>query len=125
MPGRPARMIRSDRCRPPILALRLSSPVVMPETWPPELSARSAVLHRLGRGLEEGLDRALLAAFFRHLVERDFGLLDLRLGIDLVGGVHRALDHAAPDADQRTQQREIVDLRGEVLARRSAPRPIR
>ena len=42
MPGRPARIIKSDRCIPPILALTESRPVVMPETWPPEFSARSA-----------------------------------------------------------------------------------
>ncbi len=81
---------------------------------PARIERALGILDRLGRRLEEALDRALFAALLRHPVERDLGLLDLRLGIDLVGGVHRALDHPAPDADQRAQQREIVDLRGEV-----------
>ncbi len=44
MPGRPARISRSESCRPPIFWLMLASPVVMPERCPPELSARSAIL---------------------------------------------------------------------------------
>ncbi len=42
MPGRPARITRSDGCSPPILASRSCSPVVRPDTWPARLNARSA-----------------------------------------------------------------------------------
>ena len=42
MPGRPARITRSDGCSPPILASRSRRPVVRPETWPVRLNARSA-----------------------------------------------------------------------------------
>ena len=44
MPGRPATIIRSEWCIPPILALIESKPVVIPDMLPPELSARSAIL---------------------------------------------------------------------------------
>ena len=44
MPGRPARISRSVWCRPPVLALTDSSPVVMPDRPPPEFSAFSAIL---------------------------------------------------------------------------------
>ena len=57
MPGRPARMIRSEWCRPPVLALIVSSPVVMPERPPPELSAFSAICTAHARRLGEALDR--------------------------------------------------------------------
>ena len=114
MPGRPARMIRSDGCRPPILALSRSIPVVMPATWPArvERGARGLDDH-LGR-LGEALDAALLAALFGDAVQRDFGLLDLLLRLDLFRRVERLLDHAAPHRDQRAQQREVVDLVGEI-----------
>jgi len=67
----------------------------------------------LGR-LREGLHTALLAALFRDAIQCDFGLLDLALGIDRFGRVDRLLDHLAPDADQRAQQRQIIDLRRKV-----------
>ena len=65
-------------------------------------------------GDREALDRALAAAFLGDPVERRFGLLDLALGLDFLAGVERALDHLAADPDQRAQQRQIVDLVGEV-----------
>ena len=114
MPGRPARMIRSEWCRPPVLALTDSSPVVMPDRPPPEFSAFSAILTASSRRLGEALHAALAAAFLGDPVERAFRRLDLRLGIDLLGGVERLLDHLAADADQRPQQGQVVDLLGEV-----------
>ena len=44
MPGRPARIVRSLLCSPPILALMPSRPVVTPDRCPPEFKARSACL---------------------------------------------------------------------------------
>ena len=44
MPGRPARITRSELCKPPHLALMLFRPVVMPERLPPEFSAFSTFL---------------------------------------------------------------------------------
>ncbi len=43
MPGRPAMMIRSDLCSPPIFEFKLSRPVVIPDKWPPLFNARSAI----------------------------------------------------------------------------------
>jgi hypothetical protein len=57
-------------------------------------------LHRERRRLGEALHRALPAAFLRDPVERGLGFLDLRLGLDLLARVERALDHLAPDSDQ-------------------------
>ena len=71
-------------------------------------------LHRQPRRLAEGLDAALLAALLGDAVERDLGGLDLRLGIDRLAGIERLLDHLAADSDQLAQQRQIVDLLGEV-----------
>ena len=62
----------------------------------------------------EALHRAFAAALLGDPVERRLGILDLALGIDLVAGVERLLDHLAADPDQRAQQGEIVDLLGEI-----------
>src|SRR3546814_17096506 len=40
--------------------------------------------------------------------------LDLRLRVDALARVERALDHRAADVDQFAQQREVVDLPREV-----------
>ncbi len=114
MPGRPATMIRSELCRPPVLALTVSRPVVMPG------EAAAGVERLLGHldghpgRLGEALDRALAAAFLGDPVERRLGRLDLALGVDVLAGVERLLDHLAADPDQRPQQGELVDLLGEV-----------
>ncbi len=95
-------------------ALTVSRPVVMPETCPPELSARSAFSTAALVALGEALDAAGLAAFFRNAIERHFGRLDLALGIDSLAGIQRAHHHATTNADQFAEQRQIVDLRSEI-----------
>ena len=62
----------------------------------------------------EALDRAFAAAFLGDAVERRLGILDLALGIDLVRGVERLLDHLPADADQSAKQGEVVNLLGEI-----------
>ena len=107
-------MIRSELWRPPVLALTVSRPVVRPERPPPVLSAFLGHLHGHPRRHREALHRAFAAALLGDPVERRLGILDLALGIDLVRGVERLLDHLAPDADQRAKQGEIVNLLGEI-----------
>ena len=114
MPGRPATMIRSDGCMPPILLLRLSSPVVRPDRWPPLLSARSAISSASRGRLAERLGLAVGSALLGDPVELGLGLLDLRHRGDLLAGVERILDQLAADPDQRAQQGEVVDLLGEI-----------
>ena len=80
----------------------------------------AAVERRLGhlegflRRIAEALDLAFAAALLGDLVELAFGALDLGQRRDVLGGVERAFDHVAPDPDQGAQQRQVVDLRGEV-----------
>src|SRR3546814_2604527 len=50
----------------------------------------------------------------RDAIERRLGFLDLRLRVDALARVERALDHRAADVDQFAQQREVVDLPREV-----------
>ena len=57
---------------------------------------------------------ALGAAFLGHLVELGLGALDLSEGGNVLTRVERAFDQVAADADQGTEQRQIVDLFGEV-----------
>ena len=90
----------------------------MPERPPPVLSAFSAICDGQAGRLREALDAALAAAFLGDPVERGLGRLDLALGLDLLAGVERLLDHLAADADQRAQQRQVVDLLGEIARRR-------
>jgi hypothetical protein len=71
-------------------------------------------LHGQAGGLGESLDVALAAAFLGDPVERRLGRLDLALGLDLLAGVERPLDHLAADADKRPEQGQIIDLVGEV-----------
>ena len=96
------------------MALTVSRPVVMPERPPPVLSAFSAIWTAIRVASAKLLTAALAAAFLGDPVERRLGRLDLALGIDLLAGVERLLDHLAADADQRAEQRQLVDLLGEV-----------
>jgi hypothetical protein len=71
-------------------------------------------LHGKPGGLGKALHGAFGAAFLRDPVERRLGLLDLALGIDVLAGVEGLFDHLAADADQRPEQRQLVDLAGEI-----------
>ena len=113
MPGRPATMIRSDRWSPPIRELRRSKPVVMPDSPPPLLSAA----RHCGSSpspLRRRTCPALGAALLGDLVQLGLGALDLSEGGNVLTRVERAFDQVAADANQRPEQRQIVDLLREV-----------
>ena len=64
--------------------------------------------------MAEGLNAALLAAFFSNFIQRDFGLFDLLLWRDSVARVHRTFSHCPANRNKFTQQRQIIDLRGKI-----------
>jgi hypothetical protein len=70
--------------------------VVLPEMWPPELSAFSIMPSavRVARGSFAPRWRR---GAFGHLIKRGFGLLDLLQRLDAFGGVERRFDQVAPD----------------------------
>src|SRR5207248_4747419 len=69
---------------------------------------------RVFGGVGEALGLALGAAFFRHFVELGLGALDLSEGGNVLTRVERAFDQVTTNANQRPEQREIVDLLREV-----------
>ncbi len=108
MPGRPARIRRSEGCRPPSSWSISVKPEVTPEIRPPRACAFSAHFHRAAQRLME-IERAF--AIFAGLadgIERLFRFLDLGLraffGGRLIGGV----DDILADADQAAPHRQIV-----------------
>ncbi len=60
------------------------------------------------------LGLAFGAALLGHLVQLGLGALDLSEGGNVLTRVERAFDQVAADADQRAEQRQIVDLVREV-----------
>ena len=68
---------------------------------------------RLG-GLAEALGLAFGAALLGDLVKLGLGALDLSEGGNVLARIERAFDELAADADEGAQQREVVDLCGEV-----------
>jgi len=65
-------------------------------------------------GLGEGLGPALGSPLLGHLVQLGLGALDLSEGGNVLTRVERAFDQVATNANQCTEQRQIVDLVGEV-----------
>ena len=65
-------------------------------------------------GFGEGLGLALGAPLLGDLVQLGLGALDLSEGGNVLTRVERAFDQVAAYADQGTEQRQIVDLLGEV-----------
>jgi len=74
-------------------------------------------LERVASRFREALGLAVRAAFLGDLVQLAFRLLDLLERRNLLAGVDRAFDHVAPDPDQCTEKRQVVDLLCEVLGR--------
>ena len=115
MPGRPARMIKSDRCRPPIFESRSRRPVEMPDSLPSRWYALAAMSTSDFHRLREALEAAFVAAGFGEFVELAFGVLDLRAR----GKVHRRVegdvDHVLADPDQVAAQRHVVDRAAVIL----------
>src|SRR3546814_12432460 len=68
-------------------------------------------LDRHGGGRGEALDRPGLSLPFRHLVERELGLLDLLAGVSVLAGVQRVFNQFPPDMNKLYHQREVVYLR--------------
>ena len=71
-------------------------------------------------GGAEGLCLAAAGRAFGDCVKRRFGKRDLVERLDRLGGVHRPFDEVASDRHQLAQQRQVVNLRGE-LARGEEP----
>ena len=114
MPGRPARMIRSDLVKAADLGVEPVEPGGDARQMAAAVQRPLGHLDRQPGRLAEALGLALGAALFRDPVELGLGLLDLGQRSDFLAGVERAFDHIAPDPDQRPQQGQVVDLRGEV-----------
>ncbi len=68
-------------------------------------------------GVGEGLDLAFAPALLGDLVELGLGAFDLFERLDVLRRVERSGDEVAADRDQAAEQREIVDLRGEIARR--------
>ena len=85
-----------------------------PDRWPPLLSAFSAIWTAWLGGFGKALGAAVGPAFFRDLVEFGLGALDLSEGGNFLTRVERAFDQAPTDADQGPEQRQIINLIGEV-----------
>ena len=90
---------------------------------PARIHRRLDDFQRAEGSLAEGLRFIARTGTLGHTVEIGFGLLDLAQRLDLVGGVERAFDEIAPDADQFAQQRKVVDLFGQ-LARVEQALPV-
>ena len=109
MPGRPAMMIRSDGCSPPMRRSRSRMPVAMPDRCP---SRMIGGVGHVDRGLDrvgEALEAAVVAAGLGKLEQPPLGVLDLvgRRHVDrrVIGDV----DHVLADRDQRAARGEVVD----------------
>ena len=114
MPGRPATITRSEFVESAGLGIDRLEASGEPGKAAAGIERLLRHLHGHSRCHREALHRALAAPLLGHAVERRLGIFDLALGIDLVGGVERALDHLPADAHQRAEQRQIVDLLGEI-----------
>src|SRR3546814_1568128 len=67
-------------------------------------------LDRHGGGRGEALDRPGLSLPFRHLVERDLGLLDLLAGVYVLAGVQRVFNQFPADMNKLSQDRKSTRL---------------
>ena len=108
MPGRPARMRRSDGCKPP----SSESISAKPGDEAGNPAAARLRLFRQFHGAAQAfgeIERAV-AVFraFADAIERLFRLLDLRLRRLVVRRFIGGIDHVLADADQRTAHGEIV-----------------
>ena len=91
MPGRPARMIRSEGCRPPMCLFRSRRPVSRPETEPWFLNAFAAMsIASVSASLK--VRPALAAAFGGEVEQGLLGGLDLRRAVQLRVGAEGAVD---------------------------------
>ena len=112
MPGRPARMTRSDAWSPPIWPVEIGEP---------RREARKVAVALVGgaghvdggeeRGVE-GLEAAVELALLGDLVEPLLRLLDLLLRRHLDRRVIGDVDHVLADADERPAERKVVDAFG-------------
>ena len=115
MPGRPARIIRSDGCSPPVFLSRSRSPVDRPLTCPARWKARSAPWIASVSALLEGDEAAVVAALGGQVEQLAFGELDLPAPVQLGFGAEGVVDHDLADVDQLPPQPGVMD-RAAVLA---------
>ncbi len=80
-------------------------------------------LHRHGGGGREALDRSGFALALRYLVERDFRLLDLLAGIDILARIKSVFNKFPANIHKLPEKCQIINLRREV-ARAQERRPI-
>ena len=109
MDGRPATMIRSEGCRPPILPSRSVKPVARPGQAAVAPIGVGRHVDGVGQGGGEGLEARAVLPGLGELIELLLGVLDLhrRRCVDrrVVGGV----DHVLADLDQVPADGEVVD----------------
>ena len=109
MAGRPARMMRSDFCRPPISRSRSAEAGGHARQRAVALIGFAGHLDGFGERVVEGLEAAIVAALLGEVEERLFGFLDLlgRGHVDV--GVIGRRRHLLADLDQRAADGEVVD----------------
>ena len=113
--GRPARMTRSEGCRPPSWLSRSASPVARSRKVAVALVGGVRHVDGVGeRGAEAEKSLAVLA-LLGEIVEPRLGLLDLALGRGVDGAVVGTVDHVLADDDERAPRGEIVDGAAVVL----------
>ena len=109
MPGRPARMIRSEGCRPPILRVEIGQTGRQAGQAAVALIGVRRHVDRGGERLGEALEAAIVAAGLGEFVELALGVLDVALRRRVDRRVVGEVDHVLADRDQIAADREIVD----------------
>ena len=89
MPGRPASTIKSERCRPPMLASSEWMPVEMPDRRAVALEGDGRHVDRQRHGIVEGLEAAVVAAGFGQFEQAALGIFDLRSAAACRAARHR------------------------------------
>ena len=109
MAGRPARMMRSEDCSPPIFSSRSRSPGRDARQSAVALIGACRHVDRIGQRPREGLEALAVFAGLGHLIERLLGALDQVLGRVLDVGIEGLVHEVGADADQLAPLRQLVD----------------
>ena len=109
MPGRPARMIRSEGCSPPMRPSSCEMPVEIPDNPPSALIGGPGHVDRQRHRIVECLETAVIATGLRQFEKTPFRVLDLVLRRHVQRRVIGDVDHVLTDGDQRAAQGQIID----------------